>query len=149
MTPAHGRCRIRRPLSRETEYDRPARSLARGLPVPSAPAARNPAPLRALRGNLRKLLELACGRTCALSFTGHQHQRKSGPGKHQVDPPPQPDRLVEEFQGHLVDIDSAEQLAVNPPGRRSNLIQAVHALYLKSRAGEQLCQLFALEAALV
>src|SRR5207248_9979783 len=63
--------------------------------------------------------------------------------------PPQPDGLVEDLERRLIDPSATEQLAVDPPGRRSDFIKAVHFLDSKAFARKQRLELGALKAALV
>src|SRR2546428_11776438 len=76
-------------------------------------------------------------------------QRQAAPRQRAVNAPPDPRRLVEQFQRQFADVGSAEHAAVEPPGWRADLIQAAKFLHFHAGLLNQTDDFRALEAALM
>src|SRR5882724_8741001 len=79
----------------------------------------------------------------------YHNQRQAAPRQSAVNAPPDPHRLVEQLQGQFADVGSAEHAAVEPPGRRADLVQAAEFLHFQAHLLYQPDGFPALEAALM
>src|ERR1035437_4533882 len=88
----------------------------------------------------RTISDSACVPTYAAPLARHDDERETRPRHQPIEPPPDPHSLVENLHHQLVDIPGAEQPAVRPPWRRTDLVETVGGFDRQALGFEQLAR---------